>query len=105
MSKTFVHIVDEPAFYNKVQVTVEDAVLSSFKEITASKPSRSLPKYLTARQVCEALSISRSTLHRRVVAGVIPCHKEGRSRRFLPSEVEASLLSVNANTVRGYDYK
>lgn len=50
-------------------------------------------KLLTADEVCEALSVSQSTLKRIVAEGGIPMYKVRGSCRFFTSEVKAYVLS------------
>lgn len=44
---------------------------------------------LTTRDVCEQLSISRSSVGRLVTDGELPCYKLGKSLRYYQSDVDA----------------
>ena len=46
---------------------------------------------LTTKDVCEQLSISRSSVGRLVTDGELPCYKLGKSLRYYQSDVDAYL--------------
>lgn len=107
MNKQFILCSDFVEFKNEVATSVVEQLKKEREaEAERSKPKSAAKRvYLTRKQVCDLLSISMATLHRWVANGMLTCLKVGRGSRFLQSDVEALLIPVNTNKVRGYGYR
>lgn len=107
MNKQFMLCSDFAELKNEVATSV----IELWKKEREAEAERAKPKsaakrvYLTRKDVCALLSISMATLHRWVANGSLICFKAGRASRFLQSDVEALLIPVNTNNVRGYGYR
>lgn len=107
MKDNFILCSDFVGFTNEVATSVVEQIKKEREtEAERSKPKSATKRvYLTRKQVCDLLSISMATLHRWVGNGTLTCLKAGHSSRFLLSDVEAILIPVNTNNVRGYGYR
>ena len=55
---------------------------------------------LTTKDVCEQLSISRSSVDRLVALGELPCYRFGKTKRYQQEDVDAYLESCRIKTVQ-----
>lgn len=78
------------AYFDSVVKKVESCIKDSHKQHVASK------EWLTAKEVCDLLKISHTTLHDWSRKGTIKKHKIGNRIRFRHDEVLQSLTRIES---------
>ncbi len=91
MSQVIVLTQDQlQTFIDSMVQKVESLIKDSLKKETASK------EWLTAKEVCQLLKISHTTLHDWSNKGIVQKHRIGDRIRFRHDQVEESLLALES---------
>ena len=75
----------------QIRIIVKEELINSYREIKKDEKK----KYLTAKETCNLLHISLSTLHRLINKEIITCYKIGSRSLFNAKQIEDVILQKN----------
>lgn len=97
MSDLYLQGISVETLKSLLKEVVEEVVKSEQSKITEHKEQLPREKiYLTIDEVCTLLNISKVTLHKWSIQGLIPSYRISNRIRYKRTDIEASLTQVKS---------